>query len=272
MALQTDETPPIADDGRKIEAPTTPPAKDAQALSTLLFQSINEAITLRPTLPGFADPRLERVDSVELPPWFVDRCRRAYLAVAFEPGTACRVLGITSAAPGEGKTSVAIGIATAMAVDTAESTLLIECDFAAPAFHKFFGINSTGGLSEWLEGGSRLRVVRAGALVSNLFVIPSGAPHTEPTKLFYRLVDRNVFDGLRRCFSNVVIDLPPMLNISYTSLASALADRLLIVARSGATLTADLETLVTRIGRDRVNGIVLNGTDHRTPRWLRTLL
>jgi hypothetical protein len=38
------------------------------------------------------------------------------------------------------------------------------------------------------------------------------------------------------------------------------------------TLTSDLETLVTRIGKDRVSGIVLNGTDQRTPSWLRPLL
>ncbi|HSS95300.1 MAG TPA: hypothetical protein VLR46_15105 [Candidatus Dormibacteraeota bacterium] len=247
-------------------------SSDSEELSSQLFHTINDALARRQPLPGFADPRLERVNSIELPPWFIDRCRRAYLSVSFDPHVECRVLGVTSAAYGEGKTSVAIGIAMAMAVDTKKPTLLIECDFAAPSFYKFFGLNEAGGLSEWLDGGSRLRIVRGAAVVPNIFVIPAGSAQTEPARFFYQLVDRHVLDGLRGVFGNVVIDLPPMLNISYASLAAALADRLLIVARSRVTLTDDLETLVTRIGRDRVSGIVLNGTDYRTPRWLRPLL
>jgi X-X-X-Leu-X-X-Gly heptad repeat protein len=246
--------------------------KESEQLTTEFFQSINDALAPRHTLPGFADPRVERVNSIELPPWFIDRCRRAYLSVPFDADAECRVLGVTSASAGEGKTSVAIGIATAMAVDSKKPTLLLECDFADPSFFKFFGIHVEGGLSEWLDGGSRLRIVRGAAFVPNVFVIPSGTAQSEPARYFYDLIDRRVLDGLRACFSNIVIDLPPTLNISYGSLAFALADRLLIVARSRVTQTGDLERLVGLIGKDRVSGIVLNGTDYRTPRWLRPLL
>jgi Mrp family chromosome partitioning ATPase len=236
------------------------------------LDSINEALSPRQTLPGFADPRVEHVNSIELPPWFIDRCRQAYLSVRFDSSSECRVLGVTSGSYGEGKTSVAIGTATAMAVDTKKPTLLIECDFAEPSFYKFFGIDQGRGLSEWLDSGVRLRIVRGAALVPNVFVIPSGARQHEPARFLYELVDREVMVGLRSCFSNVVIDLPPTLNISYGSLAYGLADHLLIVARSGVTLTRDLERLVNLIGKDRVSGIVLNGTDYRTPGWLRQLL
>jgi Mrp family chromosome partitioning ATPase len=282
---ETNETPPVAGKAEDHTNGSSQILKEVEQvadageepdadspLSARFFESINEAMAPRKKLPGFADPRLERVNSIQLPPWFIDRCRRAYMAVHFDITAEARVLGVTSAAYGEGKTSVAIGIATAMAVDTKKPTLLIECDFAAPSFHKFFGITEAGGLSEWLEGGSRLRIVRGAAVVPNLFVIPAGLPQTEPARFFYQLVDRNVFEGLRGVFGNVVVDLPPTLSISYSSLACALADRLLIVARSGVTLSDDLEALVSRIGKERVSGIVLNGTDFRTPRWLRMLL
>jgi Mrp family chromosome partitioning ATPase len=248
------------------------PSPAEERLPSEFSQSINDALTRRQTLPGFADPRLERITSIELPPWFIDRCRSAYLSVRFDPATECRVIGVTSAAYGEGKTSVAIGIATAMALDTKKPTLLIECDFASPSFYKFFGISEAGGLSDWLGGGARLRIVRGAALVPNLFAIPSGSPQSEPARFFYQLVDRNVFEGFRGIFGNVVIDLPPMLHISYGSLACALADRLLIVARSRLTQTADLETMVTRIGKDRLSGIVLTGADDSLPGWLRSRL
>ena len=245
---------------------------EREQASTGFVDLINEALSPRQTLPGFADPRVEHVNSIELPPWFIDRCRQAYLSVRFDPSAACRVVGVTSGSYGEGKTSVAIGTAIAMAVDTNKPTLLIECDFAEPTLYKFFGIERGRGLGEWLDGGARLRIVRGAALVPNVFVIPSGGPQSEPARFLFELVDREVMVGLRSCFGNVVIDLPPALNISYGSLAYGLADHLLIVARSGATLTADLERLVTLIGRDRVSGVVLNGTDTRTPTWLRQLL
>ncbi len=245
---------------------------DGQQGTSEFLDSINEALSPRQTLPGFADPRVEHVNSIELPPWFIDRCRQAYLSVRFDSSSECRVLGVTSGSYGEGKTSVAIGTATAMAVDTKKPTLLIECDFAEPSFYKFFGIDQGRGLGEWLDSGVRLRIVRGAALVPNVFVIPSGARQSEPARFLYELVDREVMVGLRSCFSNVVIDLPPTLNISYGSLAYGLADQLLIVARSGVTQTRDLERLVNLIGKDRVSGIVLNGTDYRTPTWLRQLL
>jgi Mrp family chromosome partitioning ATPase len=262
----------LANELKQVTRDGAQPSQADERLPSQFSQSISDALTRRQTLPGFADPRLERISSIDLPPWFIDRCRSAYLSVRFGHTTECRVIGVTSAAYGEGKTSVAIGIATAMAVDTKKPTLLIECDFAAPSFYRFFGISEAGGLSDWLGGGSRLRIVRGAALVPNMFVIPSGSPQSEPARFFYQLVDRNVFEGLRGLFRNVVIDLPPTLHISYGSLACELADRLLIVARSRLTLTADLETIVTRIGKDRVSGIVLTGADDRVPGWLRNLL
>lgn len=237
-----------------------------------VVEVINEALERRHTLPGFADPRMEVVNPIELPAWFVDRCRRAYLSVAFDSRKACRVLGVTSTNYGEGKDSIAIGIATAMAVDSKRPTLLLELDLAEPSLHRFLGIDSGRGLTDWLDGDSRLRIVRGAALVPNLFIVPAGAAQEEPARYFHEIVDRDVMVGLQQVFANVVLDLPPTLTISYASLACALADRLLIVARSGSTPTDDLEASVRLIGKERLHGIVLNGIETRVPRWLRALL
>jgi Mrp family chromosome partitioning ATPase len=266
------EDPPDKKLGGLLEPEEEQGASGSRHVTAEFLESINEALSPRQTLPGFADPRLEHVTSIDLPPWFIDRCRQAYLSVPFEPSVGCRVVGITSASYGEGKTSVAIGTATAMAVDTNKPTLLMECDFAEPTLYRFLGIDRGRGLGEWLDSGVRLRIVRGAAVVPNLFVIPAGSPQSEPARSLYDLVDREVLLGLRSCFGNIVIDLPPALAISYGSLAYALADHLLIVVRSGVTITDDLERIVGQIGRDRVSGIIINGTDNRTPAWLRSLL
>lgn len=272
MASRTvDEKVPVGDESNG--APAAEAADEGvNPVATQFRESISEAISPRQSLPGFADPRIERISGVELPPWFIDRCRRAYMSVAFDSAAGCKVLGVTSTSYGEGKTSVAIGIAMAMAVDTNKPTLLLECDLASPSLHKFLGLDQGRGLSEWLEGDSRLRVVRGAATVPNVFMIPAGAPQPEPARLFFQLVDREVMVGLRETFASVVIDLPPTANLSYGALAFSLADRLLIVARSGVTTAQDLDNSIRSIGKDRVSGIVLNGTDFKTPAWLRALL
>lgn len=237
-------------------------------------EAISAALAPKPVPPGFAALGRERTKPVNMPPWFIDRCRQAYLSVPFEEraGGQKRILGITSAVHGEGKTSIAIGIAVAMAADTGEPTLLVESDFASRVgFDQVFGLNGGPGLCGWLEGSNRLRLVQAAPL-ENAFILPAGDPGSDPTRLIFRLTSSDLIDKFRTSFPNIVIDLPPMLNIAYSSLASRLAERVLLIARYGRTMMEDLEKVMFLLGRDRVAGVILNDYEPRTPAWLRRLL
>ncbi len=233
-------------------------------------ESLDEALAGCPATPGFAPRPLERARPVALPAWFIDRCRRAYLSVSFPEGAA-RIIGITSAFYGEGKTSVAIGIAMAVAADTQEPTLLLECDLERPSFDRFFGFRTAPGLAEWLETLAPLRVIRAAPL-ENEYIIPAGSRPTDPARIIYRLSESNVMAELRPRFRNIVLDLPPVLNIAYSSLACRLAERILLVARYGLTPIEDLEKAEFLLGQERLTGILLNGYASKVPRWLRGLL
>jgi Mrp family chromosome partitioning ATPase len=237
-------------------------------------QAIEAALKPAPAPPGFASLGRERTRPINMPPWFIDRCRQAYLAVPFErrDGRQQRVLGLTSAIHGEGKTSIAIGIAVAMAADTGEPTLLVETDFASNVgFEEVFGLRGGPGLSGWLEGSNELRLVQAAPL-ENAYVLPAGDPGSDPTRLVFRLTNSDLIDKFRSSFPNIVIDLPPMLNIAYSSLASRVAEKVLVIARYGRTMMDDLEKVMFLLGRERVAGVVLNDYSPRTPSWLRRLL
>jgi Mrp family chromosome partitioning ATPase len=221
-----------------------------------------------PPSPGFAAVPRERARPISLPPWFIDRCRQAYLSVTF-PGPR-RVLGITSALRGEGKTTVALGIATAVAADTGEPTVLLECDLETSS-DEFFGVTSGPGLSDWLEDEQALRVLRMPPL-TNAFLIPAGGVRADAARVFYRLSQSTIVDDLQQEFPNVIIDLPPLLSIAYSSLAAKVTERILLVARYGTTPLDDLEKAVFLLGHERISGVVLNGYTSRTPRWLRRLL
>ncbi len=223
----------------------------------------------RTTPPGFAPRPAERARPVALPAWFIDRCRRAYLSVTFQDG-ASRVLGITSAHSGEGKTSVAIAMAMAIAVDTLEPTLLLECDLEHPSFARYFGLAPAPGLCEWLQGLAALRIIRAGPLSSE-FLVPAGLRPSDPARLVYQLSESGLMEELRPRFRNVILDLPPMINTAYSSLASKLAVHILLVVRHGVTPIADVEKAVFVLGQERLKGIVLNGCTSKVPGWLRQL-
>jgi Mrp family chromosome partitioning ATPase len=180
------------------------------------------------------------------------------------------VLGITSALHGEGKTTVALGIATAIAADTGEPTVLLECDLETSS-DEFFGLTSGAGLGDWLEGEQPLRILRMPPL-ANTFLIPAGGVRADAARVFYKLSQSTVVDDLQQEFPNVIVDLPPLLSIAYSSLAAKVTERILLVARYGTTPLDALEKAVFLLGRERISGIVLNGYASRTPGWLRRLL
>jgi Mrp family chromosome partitioning ATPase len=234
-------------------------------------ESLDVALSPRSSLPGYVSRNEEVAEPVVLPPRFIDRCRQAYLRVPHDRSAGPRQIGVTSALYGEGKTSIAIGIATAIAADTREPTVLLECDLERASFDRYFGFRRSPGLTEWLDGEARLRVLRAAPL-PNLFVIPAGEVPLDPARLFYQLRASRLMAELQPRFANVVIDLPPVLDIAYGSLASELAESIILVARYGVTLVDDLEKVAFLLGRERLSGVVLNSTEYRTPGWLRRLL
>src|SRR6266850_894440 len=233
-----------------------------------LAEIVDATLHPRPVAPGFAAHPRERARPVALPPWFIDRCRQAFLGVSF-PGRK-RVLGITSAAPGEGKTTVALGMATAVAADTGEPTLLLECDLETSS-DEFFGLTSGPGLGEWLEGDDSLRILRMPPLV-NAFLIPAGGARPDAARVFYKLSQSTLIGELQEEFPNIIVDLPPLLSIAYASLAAKVTEKILLVARYGSTSIEDLESAVFLLGHERISGIILNGYAAKTPEWLRRLL
>ena len=234
-----------------------------------LVQSLDEALQPRRSPSGLATRQVEVAKPVVLPPWFMDRCRQAYLSIPFESDS--RIVGVTSAFRGEGRSSVAIGIATALAADTREQTLLVECDVERPSLCEFFSLINSRGLSEWLEGTAPLAMVRMPYL-PHMLMLPAGSPHPDPARLLYQLSERSFIGELKERFRIIVLDLPSMLDTAYSSLAARLPEKLLVVVRHGMTQTADLEKLIFLLGRERISGVVLNRTDFRTPSWLRRLL
>jgi Mrp family chromosome partitioning ATPase len=158
----------------------------------------------------------------------------------------------------------------AVATDTAEPTLLLECDLETSS-DEVLGVMSGPGLGEWLEGNDPLRILRMPPLI-NAFVIPAGGVRPDAARVFYRLTQGTLMEELQTEFPNIIIDLPAVLSISYSPLAAKITDHFLLVARYGATRVEDLDAAIARLGPERTSGIILNAYAPKTPGWLRRLL
>jgi Mrp family chromosome partitioning ATPase len=216
--------------------------------------AIDQALRPEPPIPGFVPRRIERAQPKTLPPEFLDACRRAYLTM---PATGKKT-GVTSASRREGRTSVAMGLATILAADTGEPTLLLDCDLEQTSFRATVGCPDAPGLAEWAQGLAQLRVVRA-SWPDNLYIIPSGAAPAQPARVISQLREARVMEQLERQFVSIVIDLPPVLDVSYGALAAHLADQVLIVVRRGDAHLEEVERAVTLLGSARPAGMIING-------------
>jgi capsular exopolysaccharide synthesis family protein len=167
---------------------------------------------------------------------------------------------VTSAAKGDGKTTVVYNLGVAFAQQGA-SVLLIDGDLRNPHLHEGFGVSRSPGLSEFLgrERGLGPDVVRHPKL-ENLFLLPAG---TLP-ELASELVGSKRFQELlQSCaphYDYVLIDSPPMMAVTDAAIIATNADAVLAVVRSHRTTRPLLAGLAQALERTQapVLGLVLN--------------
>src|SRR5579859_895410 len=161
--------------------------------------------------------------------------RRIYLSLqSSNTPDVMPTIGVTSAVDGEGKSTIALGVATAMAADLDSPIVLVELNLTRPAVHKSLGIPAQPGLSEYLRGECPLpNALRQ--ITENLFVLPAGDCRNDPARLIRMLTRANLLLRMDNSGAVLVLDLPPVLTASYGVLASSMADAVVMVVRAGHT-------------------------------------
>lgn len=176
-------------------------------------------------------------------------------------------IGVTSALDGEGKSTVALGIATAMAADLDSPIVLVELNLARPTIHKSMGIPAQPGISEYLRGECPLpNALRQ--ITENLFVLPAGDCRNDPARLIRMLTRANLLQRMDNSGAVLVLDLPPVLTASYGVLASSVADALVMVVRAGLTPEKMVKDAIARLDESTLRGIILNAARPSIPSWL----
>jgi len=168
---------------------------------------------------------------------------------------------ITSAIPGEGKTTTATNLALAYAENRQSRTLLVDADLRRPSVSDYIAPRPPLGLSEVLAGKASLDQALIELSNSKLRVLPSGAPSEAPLQLLQSEALGNVIAELRRRFDRIVIDAPPTVPFTDAVLLAAHADGALLVVRAGTTTSTLVRRARESLSGTDVLGVVLNDVE-----------
>jgi len=178
-------------------------------------------------------------------------------------GTQTQTVLITSALPGEGKTTVATNLALALARHG--NTCLVDADFRHPSITPSFSLSQRAGLQDLLASPDNTTqdVLKPLPEIPNLTVIGVGNrwPHALETLTSKRMSE--LLNDLRKKFDYIVLDSPPIIPFSEGRWLSTVADASILVARCNTTtrgaITSSLEILEDL--KAPILGVVLNGVD-----------
>jgi polysaccharide biosynthesis transport protein len=176
-----------------------------------------------------------------------------------------RSIVMTSAEPGEGKTTLAVHLAVANAA-SGKKTLLVDGDLRRPSVHARFGLNQQEGLSNVLTGELSWRdVVHAVEGRPNLFILPAGpGSHRAADLIGPRMSE--LLDEFAKEYVMVILDSPPLPGFAECLQMASAADGVVIISRAGETKRKTVAMVVSTLLRIRANviGVVLNRVSQQT--------
>jgi capsular exopolysaccharide synthesis family protein len=176
-----------------------------------------------------------------------------------------RSIMLTSAGPGEGKSTIAAHLAIANA-DRGKKTLLIDGDLRRPSIHAKFGLTPREGLSNVLTGELPWQdVVVPVEGRPNLSILPAGpGSHRAADLMGPRLA--TLLDEFAKEYDLAILDSPPLLGFAECLQMATAADGVLIISQAGETRRKAVAEVISVLNRVRANivGVVLNQVSQNT--------
>jgi polysaccharide biosynthesis transport protein len=171
---------------------------------------------------------------------------------------------ITSGQPGEGKTTTAVNTAISLS-QLGASVLIIDCDMRKPSTHKIFGLDNLRGLSTYLSRDIEIDGLIRKLEIPNVSLLSSGAIPPNPAELISSERMRNLLRELGERYDHILIDSPPLINVTDPVILSAMVDGVILVVHGGKSTRG----VAQRARQDLVSvgakifGVVLNNVDMR---------
>jgi protein-tyrosine kinase len=188
--------------------------------------------------------------------------RKLKTQIFLHPGNSPRTILVTSAAPQEGKTLVAVNLAVAISKEIHSNVILVDGDLRRPGIH-LEKSRSGKGLSNYLSDGIPLSEILVKSDIEKLQVIQAGPATRKSSELIRSRKMGELLQSLREFGDNtyIVIDSPPIIATADPTLLSRMVDGVILVVRAGYTSRESVQSALKSIDRQKIIGVVFNQID-----------
>jgi capsular exopolysaccharide synthesis family protein len=167
---------------------------------------------------------------------------------------------VSSAFPGEGKTTASVNLAAVTALSLGQRVLLIDCDLRKPKVHTALGLRPKAGLAEVLRNEVTVDDALMKVEGANFEVLPVRGRPSNPSELLGSTEMKALIEEVSRRYDRVILDSPAALGLPDAKAISNLCDGVVLVVRADFTSQQDVESMLEMLDRDRILGFLLNGT------------
>jgi receptor protein-tyrosine kinase len=170
-----------------------------------------------------------------------------------------RMILVSSAGPADGKTVSSINLAGALALKSDSRVLLVDSDFRRSTISKLLGIPASPGLADVLRGACAVHdAIVQTEQFPKLHVLCAGEAPSNPTELLDSPAWSALSASLRREFSYIVLDAPPIGTVADYDLLQAACDGTIVVVRPDHTKRKTCMAVLEAVNKDKFLGILLN--------------
>jgi Mrp family chromosome partitioning ATPase len=199
------------------------------------------------------------------------QCLKLALSIFAGTRSQVRSLGFTSSIAGEGKTFLASATAVALARKANRPVVLVDCNWDHPSLHEMYNLPDAPGLAEWARGECDLATIRH-QVAPHLTVIPAGLAMSDSINLTSSIASHGINSLLTEPTEVLVADMPSVLTSAYGSQLAQELDAVTLVVRARTTWDSFVAEAYNELENAQVEGVVLNATQSRIPRWIQRML
>ena len=245
--------------------PVEPPAPAPPAVQESFFERL---LARRKRRDPVADVNKRRIALLQPESFVAEQFRALRGRIdAIAEQRSIRTVAITSALPGEGKTTAAVNLAIVTALSLGRRILLIDCDLRKPKVHTSLGLRPETGLGEVLAGEVGLEDAVVKAESGNLEILAVRGRPANPSELLASDRMRGLVQEVAQRYHRVILDTPAALGLPDAKIVADLCDGSVMVVRADMTSYDDAQTVLEFLDRDRVLGLVLNGASVNQGRY-----